>query len=45
MMVSAINLGVMVSAFASALGTATAGSRILFALCRDGFLSRHLGET
>ncbi|MGH3149082.1 MAG: APC family permease, partial [Rubrobacter sp.] len=37
--------GVMVSAFASALGTATAGSRILMALCRDGFLSRRLGET
>ena len=37
--------GVMVSAFASALGTATAGSRMLFALCRDGFLSRRLGET
>ena len=35
----------MVSAFASALGTATAGSRMLFALCRDGFLSRRLGET
>jgi len=44
-MASAINVGVMVSAFASALGTATAGSRILFALCRDGFLSRRLGET
>src|SRR5215211_5166226 len=25
--------------------TATAGSRMLFALCRDGFLSRRLGET
>jgi amino acid transporter len=44
-MADAINFGVMVSAFASALGTATAGSRILFALCRDGFLSRRLGET
>jgi amino acid transporter len=44
-MADAINLGVMVSAFASALGTATAGSRMLFALCRDGFLSRRLGET
>lgn len=39
----AINAGAMVSAFASALGTATAGSRILFALCRDGFISRRLG--
>ena len=44
-MAAAINLGVMVSAFASALGTATAGSRMLYALCRDGFLSRRLGET
>jgi amino acid transporter len=44
-MANAINFGVMVSAFASALGTATAGSRMLFALCRDGFLSRRLGET
>ena len=38
-----INLGAMVSAFASGLGTATAGSRILFALSRDGFGSRRLG--
>src|SRR3712207_6969618 len=44
-MADAINFGVMISAFASALGTATAGSRMLFALCRDGFLSRRLGET
>ncbi|HEY6690379.1 MAG TPA: APC family permease [Rubrobacter sp.] len=44
-MADAINFCVMVSAFASALGTATAGSRMLFALCRDGFLSRRLGET
>lgn len=44
-MAHAINFGVMISAFASALGTATAGSRMLFALCRDGFLSRRLGET
>jgi amino acid transporter len=39
----AINLGAMISAFASGLGTATAGSRILFALGRDGFGSRRLG--
>jgi amino acid transporter len=39
-----INLGAMVSAFASGLGTATAGSRILFALSRDGFGSRRLGQ-
>jgi amino acid transporter len=38
-----INLGAMISAFASGLGTATAGSRILFALSRDGFGSRRLG--
>jgi amino acid transporter len=44
-MAAAINFGVMISAFASALGTAPAGSRMLFALCRDGFLSRRLGET
>ena len=40
----AINLGAMVSAFASGLGTATAGSRILFALGRDGFGSARLGK-
>jgi amino acid transporter len=31
----AINLGAAISAFASALGTATAGSRVLFAISRD----------
>ena len=40
----AVNFGAMVSAFASALGTAAASSRILFALGRDGFVSRRLGE-
>jgi amino acid transporter len=39
-----INLGATISAFASGLGTATAGSRILFALSRDGFGSRRLGQ-
>jgi amino acid transporter len=39
----AVNFGAMVSAFASALGTAAASSRILFALGRDGFLIR-LGD-
>ncbi|MEA2251577.1 MAG: hypothetical protein QOG70_1819 [Solirubrobacteraceae bacterium] len=39
-----INFGATISAFASGLGTATAGSRILFALSRDGFGSRRLGE-
>jgi amino acid transporter len=43
-MAQAIDAGATVSAFASALGTATAGSRMLFALTRDGFLSRRLGE-
>ncbi|MGZ6694172.1 MAG: APC family permease [Solirubrobacteraceae bacterium] len=36
----AINLGAAVSAFASALGAVTAGSRILFALARDGLGGR-----
>jgi amino acid transporter len=36
-----INLGATVSAFASALGTATAGSRVLFALSRDGLRDSH----
>ena len=40
----AVNFGAMVSAFASALGTAAASSRILFAFGRDGFLTRRLGE-
>jgi amino acid transporter len=40
----AINFGAMISAFASGLGTATAGSRILFALGRDGFGSSRLGR-
>ena len=40
----AINLGATISAFASALGTSTAGSRVLFALrataCREAPLAR-----
>jgi amino acid transporter len=39
-----INLGATISAFASALGTAVAGSRILYALSRDGFPSFPLGR-
>jgi amino acid transporter len=39
-----INLGATVSAFASGLGTATAGSRILFAMSRDGFEGSPLGK-
>jgi amino acid transporter len=38
-----INLGATFSAFASGLGTAMAGSRILFAMSRDGFASSPLG--
>ena len=38
-----INLGAAVSAFASALGTATGASRILFAMGRDGFVTPRLG--
>jgi len=41
----AINLGASISAFASGLGTATAGSRILFALARDGLPTSPLGRT
>jgi amino acid transporter len=44
-MAVAIALGATISAFASALGTATAGSRILFALGRDGFGPAALGRT
>jgi amino acid transporter len=40
----AINLGAAISAFASGLGTATAGSRILFALSRDGLPGSPLGR-
>jgi amino acid transporter len=40
-----INLGAAVSGFASALGTATGASRILFAMGRDGFVSPRLGTS
>src|SRR5262249_22178489 len=40
----AIDLGATISAFAAALAAATAASRILFALGRDGFGSARLGE-
>lgn len=39
-----IMFGATISAFSSALGTATAGSRLLFALGRDGFLSPALAR-
>jgi len=41
----AMSLAATLSAFGSALGTAIAASRVLFALGRDGFMSRRLGET
>ena len=40
-----IMLGATLSAFASALSTGAAGSRILFALGRDGFVSPKLGRS
>jgi amino acid transporter len=40
----AINLGATLSAFASALGTATAGSRVLYALSRDSLESSPLAR-
>jgi amino acid transporter len=43
-MADAINLGATISAFASCLGCAAGASRILFALGRDGFLNRRLGD-
>jgi amino acid transporter len=39
-----INFGAMLSAFASCLGCAAGASRILFALGRDGFVTRRLGD-
>jgi amino acid transporter len=42
-MEDAINFGAMLSAFASCLGCAAGASRILFALGRDGFVTRRLG--
>jgi amino acid transporter len=43
-MAVAISLGATVSAFASALGTGLAASRLLFALGRDGFGPARLGS-
>jgi amino acid transporter len=43
-MANVIDFGATISAFASALGTATGASRILFALGRDGFVTRRLGD-
>lgn len=39
-----IDFGATLSAFASCLGCAAGASRILFALGRDGFVTRRLGE-
>jgi len=44
-MAAVIMFGATISAFSSALGTATAGSRILFAMGRDGFGPKALGES
>jgi amino acid transporter len=43
-MEDAIDFGATLSAFASCLGCAAGASRILFALGRDGFLTRRLGD-
>ena len=43
-MSDAINFGATLSAFASCLGCAAGASRILFALGRDGFVTRRLGD-
>lgn len=43
-MQDAINFGATISAFASCLGCAAGASRILFALGRDGFITRRLGD-
>jgi amino acid transporter len=40
-----INLGITFSSFAGAIGATTAGSRLLFAFGRDGFISRRLGQS
>jgi amino acid transporter len=40
-----INLGITCSSFAGAIGATTAGSRLLFAFGRDGFITRNLGKT
>jgi amino acid transporter len=40
-----INLGITCSSFAGAIGATTAGSRLLFAFGRDGFITRNLGRT
>lgn len=45
LMATLIDLGATISAFASALGTANASSRVLFSMGRDGFISDRLGST
>jgi amino acid transporter len=40
-----LDFGATISAFASALGTANAGARILYAMGRDGFITERLGTT
>src|SRR3954463_12594667 len=41
-MAALLDLGAMVSAFGAALGGVAVGSRMLFALARDGLLARRL---
>jgi len=41
---AAIMFGAALSAFSSGLGTATTGSRLLYSLGRDGFVSKKLGN-
>lgn len=44
-MADLINLGITFSSFAGAIGATTAGSRLLFAFGRDGFITQNLGRT
>lgn len=44
-MAAVIMFGATISGFSAALGTATAGSRILFAMGRDGFGPKALGDS
>jgi amino acid transporter len=45
LMATLMNFGATISAFASALGTASASARMLFSLGRDGFITQRLGMT
>lgn len=41
---AAIMFGAAMSAFSSALGTAATGSRLLYSMGRDGFISKRIGQ-